>query len=92
MKTILLLNYLNKLNVNYENVKDFYKDMIEETEITILIIQKVLLLAHLVMKIQLMKILEMIKPAEKIKVKSVKKTKTPVLDNFGKDMTCPGRI
>jgi ATP-dependent Clp protease ATP-binding subunit ClpC len=27
------------------------------------------------------------KPAEKIKVKSVKKTKTPVLDNFGKDLT-----
>ena len=55
--------------------------------ITILIIQKVLLLATFSDEDSFDENIGNDKPAEKIKVKSVKKTKTPVLDNFGKDLT-----
>jgi len=77
---------LNKLNVNYENVKDFYKDMIDENDNDIDYSEGTTS-STLGEEDSFDENIENDKPTEKIKVKSVKKTKTPVLDNFGKDLT-----
>ena len=77
---------LNKLNVNYENVKDFYKDMIDESDNDIDYSEGTTS-STLGEEDSFDENIENDKPTEKIKVKSVKKTKTPVLDNFGKDLT-----
>ena len=77
---------LNKLNVNYENVKDFYKDMIDESDNDIDYSEGTTS-STLGGEDSFDENIENDKPTEKIKVKSVKKTKTPVLDNFGKDLT-----
>ncbi|MDA9357005.1 ATP-dependent Clp protease ATP-binding subunit [Flavobacteriaceae bacterium] len=80
---------LNKLDVNYENVKEYYKEMIGEDDSeqdysdnpTSSTFKD---------EDSFDENIENDKPvigAEKIKVKSVNKTKTPVLDNFGKDLT-----
>ena len=77
---------LNKLNVNYENVKDFYKDMIEDGDNDI-DYSETATSSTFSDEDSFDENIGNDKPAEKIKVKSVKKTKTPVLDNFGKDLT-----
>lgn len=77
---------LNKLNVNYENVKDFYKDMIEDGDSDIDYSESATS-STFSDEDSFDENIGNDKPAEKIKVKSVKKTKTPVLDNFGKDLT-----
>jgi ATP-dependent Clp protease ATP-binding subunit ClpC len=77
---------LNKLNVNYENVKDFYKDMIDESDNDIDYSEGTTS-STFSEEDSFDENIGNDKPAEKIKVKSVKKTKTPVLDNFGKDLT-----
>ena len=77
---------LNKLNVNYENVKDFYKDMIDENDNDIDYSEGTTSSAFSE-EDSFDENIGNDKPVEKIKVKSVKKTKTPVLDNFGKDLT-----
>ena len=77
---------LNKLNVNYENVKDFYKDMIDESDNDIDYSDGTTSSAFSE-EDSFDENIGNDKPVEKIKVKSVKKTKTPVLDNFGKDLT-----
>ena len=77
---------LNKLNVNYENVKDFYKDMIEDGDNDIDYSESATS-STFSDEDSIDENIGNDKPAEKIKVKSVKKTKTPVLDNFGKDLT-----
>ena len=77
---------LNKLNVNYENVKDFYKDTIDESNNDIDYSEGTTS-STLGEEDSFDENIENDKPTEKIKVKSVKKTKTPVLDNFGKDLT-----
>ena len=77
---------LNKLNVNYENVKDFYKDMIEDGDNDIDYSESATS-STFSDEDSFDENVGNDKPAEKIKVKSVKKTKTPVLDNFGKDLT-----
>ncbi len=77
---------LNKLNVNYENVKDFYKDMIEDGDNDIDYSESTTS-STFSDEDSFDENIGNDKPAEKIKVKSVKKTKTPVLDNFGKDLT-----
>ena len=77
---------LNKLNVNYENVKDFYKDMIEDGDNDIDYSESATS-STFSDEDSFDENIGNDKPAEKIKVKSVKKTKTPVLDNFGKDLT-----
>ena len=77
---------LNKLNVNYENVKDFYKDMIDESDNEIDYSEGTTS-STFSEEDSFDENIGNDKPAEKIKVKSVKKTKTPVLDNFGKDLT-----
>ena len=77
---------LNKLNVNYENVKDFYKDMIDESDNDIDYSEGTTSSAFSE-EDSFDENIGNDKPVEKIKVKSVKKTKTPVLDNFGKDLT-----
>jgi ATP-dependent Clp protease ATP-binding subunit ClpC len=77
---------LNKLNVNYENVKDFYKDMIDESDNDIDYSEGTTS-STFSEEDTFDENIGNDKPAEKIKVKSVKKTKTPVLDNFGKDLT-----
>ncbi|RZP00619.1 MAG: ATP-dependent Clp protease ATP-binding subunit [Flavobacteriales bacterium] len=77
---------LNKLNVNYENVKDFYKDMIEDGDNDI-DYSETATSSTFSDEDSFDENVGNDKPAEKIKVKSVKKTKTPVLDNFGKDLT-----
>ena len=78
---------LNKLNVNYENVKDFYKDMIEEDDDNDIDYSESATSSTFSDEDSFDENIGNDKPAEKIKVKSVKKTKTPVLDNFGKDLT-----
>ena len=78
---------LNKLNVNYENVKDFYKDMIEEDDDNDIDYSESATSSTFSDDDSIDENIGNDKPAEKIKVKSVKKTKTPVLDNFGKDLT-----
>ena len=78
---------LNKLNVNYENVKDFYKDMIEEDDDNDIDYSESATSSTFSDEDSIDENIGNDKPAEKIKVKSVKKTKTPVLDNFGKDLT-----
>jgi len=78
---------LNKLNVNYENVKDFYKDMIEEDDDNDIDYSESATSNTFSDEDSIDENIGNDKPAEKIKVKSVKKTKTPVLDNFGKDLT-----
>ena len=80
---------LNKLNVNYENVKEYYKDILDENDSDIDYSESG---TSSTFKDEdtFDENIENEKPAgvsEKIKVKSVKKTKTPVLDNFGKDLT-----
>jgi len=77
---------LNKLNVNYENVKDFYKDMIDESDNEIDYSEGTTS-STFSEEDSFDENIGNDKPVEKIKVKSVKKTKTPVLDNFGKDLT-----
>ena len=77
---------LNKLNVNYENVKDFYKDMIDDSDNDIDYSEGTTS-STFGEEDSFDENIENDKPTEKIKVKSVKKTKTPVLDNFGKDLT-----
>ena len=80
---------LNKLNVNYENVKEYYKDMIDENDNEVDYSESATPSA-LKDEDAFDDNIENDKPtvgSEKIKVKSVKKTKTPVLDNFGKDLT-----
>ena len=80
---------LNKLNVNYENVKEYYKDMIDENDNEVDYSESATTSA-LKDEDAFDDNIENDKPtvgSEKIKVKSVKKTKTPVLDNFGKDLT-----
>jgi len=77
---------LNKLNVNYENVKDFYKDMIDDSDNDINYSEGTAS-STFSEDDSLDDNIENDKAAEKIKVKSTKKTKTPVLDNFGKDLT-----
>jgi len=77
---------LNKLNVNYENVEDFYKDMIDESDNDIDYSEGTTSSAFSE-EDSFDENIGNDKPVEKIKVKSVKKTKTPVLDNFGKDLT-----
>ncbi|MDG1681990.1 MAG: ATP-dependent Clp protease ATP-binding subunit [Flavobacteriaceae bacterium] len=77
---------LNKLNVNYENVKDFYKDIIEDGDNDIDYSESATS-STFSDEDSFDENIGNDKPAEKIKVKSVKKTKTPVLDNFGKDLT-----
>ncbi len=77
---------LNKLNVNYENVKDFYKEMIDESNNDIDYSEGTTS-STFSEEDSFDENIGNDKPAEKIKVKSVKKTKTPVLDNFGKDLT-----
>ena len=77
---------LNKLNVNYENVKDFYKDMIDESDNDIDYSEGTTS-STFSEEDTFDENIGNDKPAEKIKVKSVKKTKTPVLDYFGKDLT-----
>ena len=77
---------LNKLNVNYENVKDFYKDMIDESDNEIDYSEGTTS-STFSEEESFDENIGNDKPVEKIKVKSVKKTKTPVLDNFGKDLT-----
>jgi ATP-dependent Clp protease ATP-binding subunit ClpC len=77
---------LNKLNVNYENVKDFYKDMIDESDNDIDYSEGTTS-STFSEEDSFDENIGNDKPVEKIKVKSVKKTKTPVLDNFGKDLT-----
>ena len=79
---------LNKLNVNYENVKEYYKEMIEGD------LDDKYLDSSSAADFKDEESFEkdnenedpIIEP-EKTKVKSTKKTKTPVLDNFGKDLT-----
>ena len=79
---------LNKLNVNYENVKEYYKEMIEGD------LDDEYLDSSSTADFKDEESFEkdndneepIIEP-EKAKVKSAKKTKTPVLDNFGKDLT-----
>ena len=79
---------LNKLNVNYDNVKEYYKDMIEGD------LDDEYLDSSSTADFKDEESFEkdndneepIIEP-EKAKVKSAKKTKTPVLDNFGKDLT-----
>ena len=79
---------LNKLNVNYENVKEYYKEMIEGD------LDDEYLDSSSAADFKDEESFEkdnenedpIIEP-EKTKVKSTKKTKTPVLDNFGKDLT-----
>ena len=79
---------LNKLNVNYENVKEYYKEMIEGD------LDDEYLDSSSTADFKDEESFEkdnenedpIIEP-EKTKVKSTKKTKTPVLDNFGKDLT-----
>ena len=78
---------LNKLNVNYENVKDFYKDMIEEDDDNDIDYSESATSSTFSDEDSIDENIGNDKPGEKIKVKSVKKTKTPVLDNFGKDLT-----
>ena len=78
---------LNKLNVNYENVKDFYKDMIEDDDDNDIDYSESATSSTFSDEDSFDENIGNDKPAEKIKVKSVKKTKTPVLDNFGKDLT-----
>ena len=78
---------LNKLNVNYENVKNFYKDMIEEDDDNDIDYSESATSSTFSDEDSIDENIGNDKPAEKIKVKSVKKTKTPVLDNFGKDLT-----
>ena len=80
---------LNKLNVNYENVKEYYKDILDENDSDIDYSESG---TSSTFKDEdtFDENIQNEKPAgvsEKIKVKSVKKTKTPVLDNFGKDLT-----
>ena len=80
---------LNKLNVNYENVKEYYKDILDDNDSDIDYSESP---TSSTFKDEdtFDENIENDKPAgssEKIKVKSVKKTKTPVLDNFGKDLT-----
>ena len=80
---------LNKLNVNYENVKEYYKDMLDDNDNEVDYSESA---TSSTFKDEgsFDENIENDKPAgssEKIKVKSVKKTKTPVLDNFGKDLT-----
>jgi ATP-dependent Clp protease ATP-binding subunit ClpC len=80
---------LNKLNVNYENVKEYYKDILDDNDSDIDYSESA---TSSTFKDEdtFDENIENDKPAgssEKIKVKSVKKTKTPVLDNFGKDLT-----
>ncbi|MDE0967622.1 MAG: ATP-dependent Clp protease ATP-binding subunit [Flavobacteriaceae bacterium] len=79
---------LNKLNVNYDNVKEYYKEMIEGD------LDDEYLDSSSTADFKDEESFEkdndneepIIEP-EKAKVKSAKKTKTPVLDNFGKDLT-----
>ncbi len=78
---------LNKLNVNYENVKDFYKDMIEDDDDNDIDYSESATSSTFSDEDSIDENIGNDKPIEKIKVKSVKKTKTPVLDNFGKDLT-----
>ena len=79
---------LNKLNVNYENVKEYYKEMIEgDLDDEYLDSSST---ADFKDEESFEKDNENEEPTivpEKAKVKSAKKTKTPVLDNFGKDLT-----
>ena len=80
---------LNKLNVNYENVKEYYKDILDDNDSDIDYSESA---TSSTFKDEdtFDENIENDKPAgssEKIKLKSVKKTKTPVLDNFGKDLT-----
>ena len=79
---------LNKLNVNYENVKEYYKEMIEgDLDDEYLDSSST---ADFKDEESFEKDNENEEPIiepEKAKVKSAKKTKTPVLDNFGKDLT-----
>ena len=77
---------LNKLNVNYENVKDLYKDMIDDVDNDIDYSESATS-STFSDEDSFNENIGNDKPIEKIKVKSVKKTKTPVLDNFGKDLT-----
>ena len=79
---------LNKLNVNYDNVKEYYKEMIEgDLDDEYLDSSST---ADFKDEESFEKDNENEEPTivpEKAKVKSAKKTKTPVLDNFGKDLT-----
>ena len=80
---------LNKLNVNYENVKEYYKDMLDDNDNEVDYSESATS-SKFKNEDSFDENIENDKPAEsseKIKVKSVKKTKTPVLDNFGKDLT-----
>ena len=80
---------LNKLNVNYENVKEYYKDMLDDNDNEVDYSESATS-STFKDEDSFDENIENDKPAgssEKIKVKSVKKTKTPVLDNFGKDLT-----
>ena len=80
---------LNKLNVNYENVKEYYKDMLDDNDNEVDYSGSTTS-STFKDEDSFDENIENDKPAgssEKIKVKSVKKTKTPVLDNFGKDLT-----
>jgi len=79
---------LNKLNVNYDNVKEYYKEMIEgDLDDEYLDSSST---ADFKDEESFEKDNDNEEPTivpEKAKVKSAKKTKTPVLDNFGKDLT-----
>ena len=79
---------LNKLNVNYENVKEYYKEMIEgDLDDEYLDSSST---ADFKDEESFENDNENEEPkieTEKVKAKSTKKTKTPVLDNFGKDLT-----
>ena len=76
---------LNKLDVDYDNVKDYYKNMVSDDETDDYSNDS---------EITSFKTGEDFEKNDKkestlkpSKVKSNKKTKTPVLDNFGKDLT-----
>ena len=77
---------LNNLNVNYENVKEHYKDIIDENDNDIDFSESNTS-SSFKDEDTFDDNIENDKAVKKIKVKSVKKTKTPVLDNFGKDLT-----
>ena len=85
---------LNKLNVNYDNVKEYYKDMIDNGDNDDDNDDNVYSGKTSAEFKEEEESFEKndesddsIIGAEKVKGKPVKKTKTPVLDNFGKDLT-----
>jgi ATP-dependent Clp protease ATP-binding subunit ClpC len=81
---------LNKLNVNYDNVKDYYKDMIDDDDNEDVYSEKPSSSSFKEEQEPFEKNEDAdhsIIDHDKTKTKSIKKTKTPVLDNFGKDLT-----